>query len=102
MLHSSPTEELARKKKPVSWQDMSSEEYGRVEHLSNKTYDSFIDRFVSVFQLACFLFTLYLTHNLLLLTLPCFLIPGKCYGDVSLSLLFTLFEPQEAVQRSWG
>ncbi|XP_077966473.1 uncharacterized protein LOC120341795 [Styela clava] len=37
-----PSKELAKRRKPTSWQDLPSANYGNVEHLDNHTYDAFL------------------------------------------------------------
>ena len=44
----SPVEKHAKKIKPVSWQDKDEELSGKVEHLSNTTFDEFINKYVSI------------------------------------------------------
>uniref|UniRef100_H2Z5R6 Thioredoxin domain-containing protein n=1 Tax=Ciona savignyi TaxID=51511 RepID=H2Z5R6_CIOSA len=39
---SSPKEELAKKRKPTSWRDITGVDFGLVTHLGNKTYDQFV------------------------------------------------------------
>ncbi|CAK8672304.1 unnamed protein product [Clavelina lepadiformis] len=39
-----PSENLAKKVKPTSWQDMDQAEYGHVIHLGNETYEDFIKK----------------------------------------------------------
>ena len=42
----SPREDLAKKVKPTSWQDMTPPDFGHVVHLGNATYDKFVKNHV--------------------------------------------------------
>jgi len=54
----SPREDLAKKVKPTSWQDMTSEDFGHVIHLRNTTYEEFISNQVNYcLKLKLWLFT---------------------------------------------